>query len=148
MLSRVITAAASSGFSRVSSFFIATAASAPSGGRWYRASPAVTQPPPVSTHTHPEIMDPSDSAPDSWEQADIDAPEAQLNSALARLNVNAKPFVPNVHAAEFVPSFLVKDDSATGDGQEEGKDRAAAAGGRAGGRPGGDVWSSGRLAQR
>lgn len=120
MLSRVITAAAaSSGFSRVSSFFIATAASAPSGGRWYRASPAVTQPPPVSTHTHPEIMDPSDSAPDSWEQADIDAPEAQLNSALARLNVNAKPFVPNVHAAEFVPSFLVKDDSATGDGQEE-----------------------------
>lgn len=64
-------------------------------------------------------MDPSDSAPDSWEQADIDAPEAQLNSSLARLNVNAKPFVPNVHAAEFVPSFLMKGSSATGDGQEE-----------------------------
>ncbi|XP_056390806.1 eukaryotic peptide chain release factor GTP-binding subunit ERF3A isoform X1 [Hyla sarda] len=64
-------------------------------------------------------MDPSDSAPDSWEQADIDAPEAQLNSSLARLNVNAKPFVPNVHAAEFVPSFIVKDSSATADGQEE-----------------------------
>lgn len=64
-------------------------------------------------------MDPSDSAPDSWEQADIDAPEAQLNSSLARLNVNAKPFVPNVHAAEFVPSFLLKSSSATGDGQEE-----------------------------
>ncbi|XP_071976774.1 eukaryotic peptide chain release factor GTP-binding subunit ERF3A isoform X2 [Engystomops pustulosus] len=64
-------------------------------------------------------MDPSDTAPDSWEQADIDAPEAQLNSSLARLNVNAKPFVPNVHAAEFVPSFLMKSDSATADGQEE-----------------------------
>ncbi|KAG8558282.1 hypothetical protein GDO81_016937 [Engystomops pustulosus] len=63
-------------------------------------------------------MDPSDTAPDSWEQADIDAPEAQLNSSLARLNVNAKPFVPNVHAAEFVPSFLMKSDSAA-DGQEE-----------------------------
>ncbi|XP_044159200.1 eukaryotic peptide chain release factor GTP-binding subunit ERF3A isoform X1 [Bufo gargarizans] len=64
-------------------------------------------------------MDPSDSAPDSWEQADIDAPEAQLNSSLARLNVNAKPFVPNVHAAEFVPSFLIKSDSAAADGLEE-----------------------------
>ncbi|XP_073399001.1 eukaryotic peptide chain release factor GTP-binding subunit ERF3A isoform X2 [Dendrobates tinctorius] len=64
-------------------------------------------------------MDPSDSAPDSWEQADIDGPEAQLNSSLARLNVNAKPFVPNVHAAEFVPSFLLKSDSATADGAEE-----------------------------
>ncbi|XP_040297582.1 eukaryotic peptide chain release factor GTP-binding subunit ERF3A isoform X1 [Bufo bufo] len=64
-------------------------------------------------------MDPSDSAPDSWEQADIDAPEAQLNSALARLNVNARPFVPNVHAAEFVPSFLVKSGSAAADGLEE-----------------------------
>ncbi|XP_069839805.1 eukaryotic peptide chain release factor GTP-binding subunit ERF3A isoform X1 [Dendropsophus ebraccatus] len=64
-------------------------------------------------------MDPSDTAPDSWEQADIDAPEAQLNSSLARLNVNAKPFVPNVHAAEFVPSFLMKSDSAGADGLEE-----------------------------
>ncbi|XP_053327424.1 eukaryotic peptide chain release factor GTP-binding subunit ERF3A isoform X2 [Spea bombifrons] len=52
-------------------------------------------------------MDASDSAPDSWEQADIDTQEAQLNSSLAKLNVNAKPFVPNVHAAEFVPSFFM-----------------------------------------
>ncbi|XP_017395423.1 eukaryotic peptide chain release factor GTP-binding subunit ERF3A [Cebus imitator] len=68
----------------------------------------------------------SDSAPDCWDQADMEAPgpgpcgggggslaavtEAQrepLTTAFSRqLNVNAKPFVPNVHAAEFVPSFL------------------------------------------
>lgn len=67
----------------------------------------------------------SDSAPDCWDQADMEAPapgpcggpggpltatEAQrehLSAAFSRqLNVNAKPFVPNVHAAEFVPSFL------------------------------------------
>ncbi|NXD30087.1 ERF3A factor, partial [Spelaeornis formosus] len=66
----------------------------------------------------------SDSAPDCWDQADIEpgsvagpgcAPEAAeaeaqqelLGAAFSRqLNVNAKPFVPNVHAAEFVPSFL------------------------------------------
>uniref|UniRef100_A0A6I8SYP2 G1 to S phase transition 1 n=1 Tax=Xenopus tropicalis TaxID=8364 RepID=A0A6I8SYP2_XENTR len=47
----------------------------------------------------------------------MEATEAQLNSSLAQLNVNAKPFVPNVHAAEFVPSFLR--DSAPSDGQEE-----------------------------
>lgn len=68
-----------------------------------------------------------DSAPDCWDQADMEAPvpgscgvpggplaaaaaEAQrepLSAAFSRqLNVNAKPFVPNVHAAEFVPSFL------------------------------------------
>ncbi|XP_036596444.1 eukaryotic peptide chain release factor GTP-binding subunit ERF3A-like [Trichosurus vulpecula] len=36
------------------------------------------------------------------------AAEAQnLSAAFSRqLNINAKPFVPNVHAAEFVPSFL------------------------------------------
>lgn len=67
-------------------------------------------------------MDNSDSAPDSWEQADIDAPEAQLNSSLARLNVNAKPFIPNVHAAEFVPSFLIKSSAAVDGLQDEGKD--------------------------
>ncbi|XP_068100802.1 eukaryotic peptide chain release factor GTP-binding subunit ERF3A isoform X2 [Hyperolius riggenbachi] len=67
-------------------------------------------------------MDNSDSAPDSWEQADIDAPEAQLNSSLAKLNVNAKPFVPNVHAAEFVPSFLMKSSSASDGLQEEEED--------------------------
>lgn len=70
----------------------------------------------------------SDSAPDCWDQADMETPgpgpcggsggplgaaavaEAQrepLSAAFGRqLNVNAKPFVPNVHAAEFVPSFL------------------------------------------
>ncbi|KAM8933382.1 eukaryotic peptide chain release factor GTP-binding subunit ERF3A isoform 2-T2 [Pelodytes ibericus] len=62
-------------------------------------------------------MDPTDTAPDSWEQEELDAPEAQLQSALAKLNVNAKPFVPNVHAAEFVPSFLISNQAS--DGQEE-----------------------------
>ncbi|MGH0118765.1 UNVERIFIED_CONTAM: hypothetical protein FKN15_062227 [Acipenser sinensis] len=58
-------------------------------------------------------MDPRDSAPDSWElEDDVEAPtDAQLQSALARLNVNAKPFVPNVHAAEFVPAFFVDEPS-------------------------------------
>ncbi|XP_040212871.1 eukaryotic peptide chain release factor GTP-binding subunit ERF3A isoform X2 [Rana temporaria] len=64
-------------------------------------------------------MDNSDSAPDSWEQADIDAQEAQLNSSLAQLNVNAKPFIPNVHAAEFVPSFQVKSSTAVDGLQDE-----------------------------
>ncbi|XP_028669940.1 eukaryotic peptide chain release factor GTP-binding subunit ERF3A isoform X1 [Erpetoichthys calabaricus] len=55
-------------------------------------------------------MDPRDTAPDSWEQEDeVEAPaDAQLQSAFTGLNVNAKPFVPNVHAAEFVPAFLQK----------------------------------------
>ncbi|KAM7225651.1 hypothetical protein CapIbe_023628 [Capra ibex] len=70
----------------------------------------------------------SDSAPDCWDQVDMEAPglapsgdrassalaaaaaEVQhepLSSAFGRqLNINAKPFVPNVHAAEFVPAFL------------------------------------------
>ncbi|MBN3287961.1 ERF3A factor, partial [Polyodon spathula] len=58
-------------------------------------------------------MDPRDTAPDSWEQEDdVEAPtDAQLQSALARLNVNAKPFVPNVHAAEFVPAFFADEPS-------------------------------------
>nr|AAH77825.1 Gspt2-prov protein [Xenopus laevis] len=30
-----------------------------------------------------------------------------LNNSMAALNVNAKPFVPNVHAVEFVPSFFM-----------------------------------------
>lgn len=73
-------------------------------------------------------MDPgsssSDSAPDCWDQVDMETPgsglsedgisstvaEAQsehLSSVFSRqLNVNAKPFVPNIHAEEFVPSFL------------------------------------------
>ncbi|XP_036596491.1 eukaryotic peptide chain release factor GTP-binding subunit ERF3A-like [Trichosurus vulpecula] len=66
----------------------------------------------------------TDSAPDCWDQADMEgqgpgaAPPAPAATAAAaeaqnlseafrwQLNVNAKPFVPNVHAAEFVPSFL------------------------------------------
>ncbi|XP_034564527.1 eukaryotic peptide chain release factor GTP-binding subunit ERF3B-like [Notolabrus celidotus] len=54
-------------------------------------------------------MDPTDTAPDSWElEEDAEAPAAAagLQSAFAALNVNAKPFVPNVNAPVFVPSFL------------------------------------------
>uniref|UniRef100_A0A8C2XYE1 Tr-type G domain-containing protein n=1 Tax=Capra hircus TaxID=9925 RepID=A0A8C2XYE1_CAPHI len=39
--------------------------------------------------------------------AAAEAQREHLSAAFSRqLNVNAKPFVPNVHAAEFVPSFL------------------------------------------
>ncbi|XP_049988211.1 eukaryotic peptide chain release factor GTP-binding subunit ERF3B [Alexandromys fortis] len=74
----------------------------------------------------------SDSAPDCWDQVDMEAPgsppsgdgiasaattvaeaaeaEAQrqhLSMAFSsQLNINAKPFVPSARAAEFVPSFL------------------------------------------
>lgn len=54
-------------------------------------------------------MDPRDTAPDSWElEEDAEAPAAAagLPTAFAALNVNAKPFVPNVNAPVFVPSFL------------------------------------------
>ncbi|XP_054612125.1 eukaryotic peptide chain release factor GTP-binding subunit ERF3A isoform X1 [Dunckerocampus dactyliophorus] len=54
-------------------------------------------------------MDLRDTAPDSWElEEDAEAPAtaADLPGAFAALNVNAKPFVPNVNAAVFVPSFL------------------------------------------
>lgn len=56
------------------------------------------------------MMDPRDTAPDSWEQEDdVEATvEGPLESALSDLNVNAKQFVPNINAAEFVPAFLVK----------------------------------------
>eukprot|EP00064_Thunnus_orientalis_P013240 superscaffoldBa00002124_g13277 len=55
-------------------------------------------------------MDPRDTAPDSWEQEDdVEATlDGQLESAFTTLNVNAKPFVPNVNAAEFVPAFVMK----------------------------------------
>ncbi|XP_049727693.1 eukaryotic peptide chain release factor GTP-binding subunit ERF3B [Elephas maximus indicus] len=64
------------------------------------------------------------SAPDCWEQVDLEASGSapsgdrfssvvaetsreHLSSSFSRqLNINAKPFLPNVHAAEFVPSFL------------------------------------------
>ncbi|XP_023676560.1 eukaryotic peptide chain release factor GTP-binding subunit ERF3A isoform X1 [Paramormyrops kingsleyae] len=53
-------------------------------------------------------MDSRDTAPDSWEQEDeVEAPsDAQLQSAFTALNVNAKPFVPNINAPEFVPAFF------------------------------------------
>lgn len=54
-------------------------------------------------------MDPRDTAPDSWELEDdteATATAAGLPSAFAALNVNAKPFVPNINAPVFVPSFL------------------------------------------
>uniref|UniRef100_A0A4W4G2Y2 Tr-type G domain-containing protein n=1 Tax=Electrophorus electricus TaxID=8005 RepID=A0A4W4G2Y2_ELEEL len=56
-------------------------------------------------------MDPArDTAPDSWEQEDDgEAPvDVQLQDAFTGLNVNAKPFIPNVNAAEFVPGYLQK----------------------------------------
>lgn len=54
-------------------------------------------------------MDPRDSAPDSWElEEDAEAPAAAagLPTAFEALNVNAKPFVPNVNAPVFVPGFF------------------------------------------
>uniref|UniRef100_A0A4W5KS24 G1 to S phase transition 1 n=1 Tax=Hucho hucho TaxID=62062 RepID=A0A4W5KS24_9TELE len=53
-------------------------------------------------------MDPRDTAPDSWElEEDAEARAAAgLQSALAALNVNAKPFVPNVNAAVFIPTVF------------------------------------------
>lgn len=62
-----------------------------------------------STPEEEESMDSRDTAPDSWEQeeyAEAPAPSAELPAAFAALNVNAKPFVPNVNAPVFVPSFL------------------------------------------
>uniref|UniRef100_A0A8C7VNT0 Tr-type G domain-containing protein n=2 Tax=Oncorhynchus mykiss TaxID=8022 RepID=A0A8C7VNT0_ONCMY len=52
----------------------------------------------------------ADAAPDSWEQEDdVEAPvDGKLDSEFAALNVNAKPFVPNINAVEFVPSFFQK----------------------------------------
>lgn len=98
----------------------------------------------------------SDSAPDCWDQTDMEAPgpgpcgggsiasvaEAQrenLSAAFSRqLNVNAKPFVPNVHAAEFVPSFL------RGPAQPPPSPAGAAGGdhgaGSSAGGPSGKLW--------
>nr|XP_055048510.1 G1 to S phase transition 1, like [Misgurnus anguillicaudatus] len=61
-------------------------------------------------------MDARDTAPDSWDQEDDGEAQVdvQLSNAFsAHLNVDAKPFVPNVHAAEFIPSFLQKDSAET-----------------------------------
>ena len=68
-------------------------------------------------------MDPADpisETPDSWEQGlNSGGDTADLASAISQLNVNATPFVPNVHAPAFVPSFLK--DSQTGQGKEPPK---------------------------
>lgn len=44
-------------------------------------------------------------APDSWESIDNSENDAGVAKSLSGLNVGAKPFVPNVNAAVFVPSF-------------------------------------------
>ncbi|MEJ1589465.1 PABP-interacting PAM2 motif-containing protein, partial [Escherichia coli] len=56
-----------------------------------------------------------DTAPDSWDQEDDGEAQVdvQLSKALTSLNVDAKPFVPNVHAAVFVPSFQQKGSAET-----------------------------------
>ena len=48
-----------------------------------------------------------DNTPDSWDTIDDSATESSesLSTGLQSLNVNAKPFVPNVNAPVFVPSF-------------------------------------------
>uniref|UniRef100_A0A671RQJ0 Pyridoxal-dependent decarboxylase domain-containing protein 1-like n=1 Tax=Sinocyclocheilus anshuiensis TaxID=1608454 RepID=A0A671RQJ0_9TELE len=56
------------------------------------------------------------TAPDSWDQEDDG--EAQVDEQLSKafaasLNVDAKPFVPNVHAAEFIPGFRLKGSAET-----------------------------------
>ncbi|PIK57422.1 putative eukaryotic peptide chain release factor GTP-binding subunit ERF3A [Apostichopus japonicus] len=50
---------------------------------------------------------------DSWDQQDDPGPgdaaeNSSMSSQFSNLNVNAKPFIPNVHAPEFVPSFTPK----------------------------------------
>ncbi|XP_051570258.1 eukaryotic peptide chain release factor GTP-binding subunit ERF3A-like isoform X1 [Myxocyprinus asiaticus] len=62
-------------------------------------------------HKRCVAMDAVDTAPDSWDQEDDGAAQVdvQLSNALtASLNVDAKPFVPNINAAEFIPGFLQK----------------------------------------
>lgn len=52
------------------------------------------------------------NAPDSWDSLDDPGPgemsgeASDLSERLHSLNVNAKPFVPNVNAPAFVPSFM------------------------------------------
>ena len=50
------------------------------------------------------MMATGSNAPDSWEA--IDDQSSGVSTDLAKLNVNAKPFVPNVNAPAFVPSFM------------------------------------------
>ncbi len=61
-------------------------------------------------------MDAIDTAPDSWDQEDDGEAhvDEQLSKAFnAALNADAKPFVPNIHAAEFVPCFRQKSSTET-----------------------------------
>ena len=51
-------------------------------------------------------MSDQNQAPDSWESIDQSGSDDGIGKSLSGLNVSAKPFVPNVNAAEFVPSFL------------------------------------------
>lgn len=46
------------------------------------------------------------SAPDSWDSIEDPGPGEDLSTQLKGLNVNASPFVPNVNAPVFVPSFM------------------------------------------
>lgn len=50
---------------------------------------------------------------DNWDEQDDPGPgdaaqSTNLSSQFSKLNVNAKPFIPNVNAPEFVPSFASK----------------------------------------
>uniref|UniRef100_A0A8C4NH35 G1 to S phase transition 2 n=1 Tax=Eptatretus burgeri TaxID=7764 RepID=A0A8C4NH35_EPTBU len=58
-------------------------------------------------------MDAQDQAPDSWEQEADDAA-----ASFSRLSVNARPFVPNVNAPVFIPSFLKPSEETPGEGAE------------------------------
>lgn len=47
-----------------------------------------------------------DSTPDSWDAIDDSTETSEdLSSGIQSLNVNARPFIPNVNAPVFVPSF-------------------------------------------
>ncbi len=48
-------------------------------------------------------MSQNSATPDSWES--IDQSDGNAMPKLGGLNISAKPFVPNVNAAVFVPSF-------------------------------------------
>ncbi len=51
-------------------------------------------------------MSQNSAAPDSWEAVDQSDGSSGLPK-LSGLNVSAKPFVPNVNAPVFVPSFAI-----------------------------------------
>lgn len=55
------------------------------------------------------VMD-DDGTPDSWDAIDDSSPDnnENLSAGVQSLNVNARPFIPNVNAPVFVPSFAQK----------------------------------------